>query len=507
MEVQHPVLRVLAGYAEVDADNYSIARVVAAVTRCTCRAYAEDVPKLHAVHHRAKILVAGGGVAGLEAMLALRSLLGATVEIELLSPDPEFHYRPIAVAEPFGLGEVRRLELAKIAADNHAHLRLGALGSVDAAAGTISTGAGEVLEYDHLVVAVGAKQTPAIEGALTFGGSADRQALEDVIARAKRGELRRIVFAAPSAVAWLLPLYELALFTAAWAREQGIPDLELTLVTHESRPLEAFGPAAGDTLAGLLASAGVRLLPARRAQRFDGERVLIEAARTVPADAVIALPVLVGPAIVGLPHDEQGFIPIDRHCAVRGVRCVYAAGDGVAFPIKQGGLASQQADAAASAIAAEIGVLERPEPFHPVLRGLLLTGSEPRYLRVAPNGSVVQSEVSFQPLWWPPGKIAGRYLAPYLATPHDPSLVRAPLEDRPTPDEPELAERAGAEGREAVELLLELADANARCGSFDFALKCLEAAEDVGGPLPARRQADRREWDRERLRSAQPSQP
>jgi sulfide:quinone oxidoreductase len=458
------------------------------------------VSKLHAVHNRAKIVIAGGGVAGLEALLALRSLMGGTVEVELLSPDTEFQYRPIAVAEPFGLGEVRRLELARIAADNHAHLRLGALRSVDPTDGTIDTDRGETLEYDYLVVAVGARQLPAIEGALTFGGPGDRAALEDLMARARRGEIRRLVFAAPSAVAWLLPLYELALFTAAWAHDRGLSELELTFVTHESRPLEAFGPAAGDTLAGLLANAGVKLLPARAVRRFDGERVLIEASRTVPADAVIALPTLAGHAIEGLPHDEQGFIPIDRTCAVRDVRRVYAAGDGAQFPIKQGGLASQQADVAASAIGAELGVVERPELFRPVLRGLLLTGSEPRYLRVAPNGSEERSEVSFQPLWWPPGKIAGRHLTPYLSTPHDPSLVRSSLEDRPGPEEPEVAERVGAEEREAVELLLEMAYANARRGSFDFALRCLDAAEDVGGPLPAKWQADRRSWDQQRVR-------
>ena len=70
------------------------------------------VTRLQAVHHRPKIIIAGGGVAGLEALLALRALLGGTVEIELLAAEPEFCYRPIAVAEPFGLGEVRRLELA-----------------------------------------------------------------------------------------------------------------------------------------------------------------------------------------------------------------------------------------------------------------------------------------------------------------------------------------------------------------------------------------------------------
>jgi hypothetical protein len=53
----------------------------------------------------------------------------------------------------------------------------------------------------------------------------------------------------------------------------------------------------------------------------------------------------------------------------------------------------------------------RPRPFRPVLRGLLLTGGPRTYLRAGPGGSAVATE----PLWWPPAKIVGRHLAPFLA--------------------------------------------------------------------------------------------
>jgi sulfide:quinone oxidoreductase len=93
---------------------------------------------------------------------------------------------------------------------------------------------------------------------------------------------------------------------------------------------------------------------------------------------------------------------------------VYAAGDATQFRPKQGGLAAQQADAVAAAIATDLGADTEPMPFRPVLRGLLLTGLTPRYLRSDPaSGS---SLVDTEPLWWPPAKIVGRYLAPFLAT-------------------------------------------------------------------------------------------
>jgi sulfide:quinone oxidoreductase len=95
---------------------------------------------------------------------------------------------------------------------------------------------------------------------------------------------------------------------------------------------------------------------------------------------------------------------------------VFAAGDATDFPVKHGGLATQQADAAAESIAQLAGVEITPEPFNPTLHGFLLTGDRPLFLRVLLSGGHGQtSEASTEELWWPPTKIVGRYLAPYLA--------------------------------------------------------------------------------------------
>ena len=62
---------------------------------------------------------------------------------------------------------------------------------------------------------------------------------------------------------------------------------------------------------------------------------------------MIALPSLSGQRIDGVPQTRDGFVPVDRHGRVDGLPDVYAAGDITRFPVKQGGLAAQQADAAA----------------------------------------------------------------------------------------------------------------------------------------------------------------
>ena len=120
---------------------------------------------------RPHIVIAGGGVAAIEALLALRHLVGEQVAITLLAPEPRFVHRPSSVAEPFGLGGPASLDLEALARDQGAELARGTLQSVDpdATRPSCSAAAGE-LSYDVLVVAVGAVPSPAVPGAITFAG-------------------------------------------------------------------------------------------------------------------------------------------------------------------------------------------------------------------------------------------------------------------------------------------------------------------------------------------------
>ena len=79
------------------------------------------------------VLIAGGGVAALEAMLALKALAGDLLSVGLVAPEPQFWYRPLAVAEPFGLAAVRHFDLAVLANEAGALFVPDELVSVDAA--------------------------------------------------------------------------------------------------------------------------------------------------------------------------------------------------------------------------------------------------------------------------------------------------------------------------------------------------------------------------------------
>ena len=153
-----------------------------------------------------------------------------------------------------------------------------------------------------------------------------------------------------------------------------------------------------------------------RASEDESGAIMLEPGpERVEAGAVVALPELHGPRIEGLPSDSDGFIPIDEHARVYGVDDIYAAGDGTNFPIKHGGLGAEQADAAAEEVAARAGAAIEPAPFHPVIRGKLITGDETLSLQADIAGGGGEGMSSLDYLWWPPQKIAGRYLSAKLA--------------------------------------------------------------------------------------------
>jgi sulfide:quinone oxidoreductase len=361
-----------------------------------------------------QVLVAGGGVAGLEACFALRDLAGDRVECTILTPEREFVYRPMAVAEPFARGHGQRVALDQIAADAGAKLLHGELAEVDDANRTAITASGERLSYDALIVAVGARSEPAFPRALTWTPETDDEVFGGLLRDIEEGYSKRVAFLVPVGVAWPLPAYELALMTGWDARSMGIDDLQITIFTHESAPLEVFGSAATKALREDLDAVGITVeTDAYVHADADGRLVAEPGARSLTDFRLVGLPRALGPALRGLPYDVRGFIRCDRHGKVYGTANVWAAGDAIAFPVKQGGLASQQAVAAAEAIAAHAGAPVEPKPFRPVLRGVLLTGRGQAWMRKAPDSAAGEAER--RALFWPPTKIAGRYLSPYLA--------------------------------------------------------------------------------------------
>jgi sulfide:quinone oxidoreductase len=360
-----------------------------------------------------KVLIAGAGVAGLEAALALRALAEDRVAVELVAPGPDFVYRPLAVAAPFNAGEAQRFSLGPLVHEAGAELTEAAVRAVHPERMTVETSEGDQLPYDALLLALGAVPVASIPGAVAFRGPGDEEALADVLHDARAGHVRRLAFTMPAGISWPLPMYELALLTAVHLADAGA-DVQIEVVTPEQEPLQLFGQAASASVAEQLEAHGIRLRADTVPLAVEGEVFSFAGTGAIEVDRVVALPRIEGPRLPGIPHDSNGFVPTDTHARVRGLHDVHAAGDLTDFPIKQGGLAAQEADAAAESIAASVGAGIVPRPFAPVLRGLMLTGLTPRFMEA--ELGTLETQLDTEPLWWPPAKIVGRYLGPFLAS-------------------------------------------------------------------------------------------
>jgi sulfide:quinone oxidoreductase len=369
-----------------------------------------------ATHHgKLRVVIAGGGVAALETALALADLAPDRTDATVIAPNTEFVYRPMVVREPFAYGSAQRYPLAGIVRDAGARLIEGELGWIDPVAQTIHTKADETIGYDALVLALGATVTKRYPHALTIDDRNLGETLHGLIQDIEGNYIHRLAFVAPGRMAWPLPLYELAMMTAGRAYDMQI-ELETTIVTPEDSPLAIFGSAASEAVVDLLAAANVETIGSAYVEVPSAGEVLVNPGeRHLEVDRVIALPELYGPVVRGIPLGENGFIRVDSHCQVLDVECIYAAGDATDFPIKQGGIGSQQADVAAQSIAALAGASVTPERFKPVIHGMLLTNEKPRYLTAhVTGGHGFSSEITETPAWSPPSKIAAKYLSPYL---------------------------------------------------------------------------------------------
>lgn len=365
-----------------------------------------------------RVLIVGGGVAALEAMIALQDMAGDRVDVEIYSPREDFVYRPFAVTEPFGISHAMRYDLRRLAERCDAGFHLASIGSVDGEAKRARTHDGEEISYDYLIVACGTRLLAGVAGALNFWGVPDEPKVREVIRDLRERKLKRAVFTMPAGGTWALPLYELALLAESELSKAGVDDSSLTVVTPEEAPLHLFGRRASKRVTELLAERDIEVIAGATPIKYDSGLLTVSPSATVEGDVVLTLPRMGGRQIGGVPHDPGGFVPVDDHCRVRGMQDAFAAGDVTSFPVKQGGLATQQADVVAEAIAADLGCEVDAESLDPILRAVLWTGAEPLYLSGHLSGGHGETSTATDEAPWgddEQGKLVGRYLTPFFA--------------------------------------------------------------------------------------------
>ena len=314
------------------------------------------------------VVIAGGGAAATEVALVLREHVTANVRLTFVAPEPED--MTSAVSEPFVASPRRPCPTAALAHDLGADLVTGRVVTVDGDRHQVVLDDGWTLPYDALVLAVGACPRAVVaDAALTLFGHAGPIALDRALADLDLdldldpdgAGAPGIDFVVPAGVTRTLSLYELAVLAGAGAHDR-TADAGLRFRTAEVAPLEAFGPTAQAAVGRLLDVFGVRF--AGSSAELDGD--------PDPGRRIIALPVLDGPGLAGVPRTADGFIPIDGHGAVPGMDDVFAAGDATACPVKHVDVACAQAATIADVLAATAGAAVTPVPWVPSVREHLL---------------------------------------------------------------------------------------------------------------------------------------
>jgi len=358
-----------------------------------------------------QVVVAGGGIAAAELVLALADMAGDRVRLTVVNPSDKLIMRPFRSGEAFSVHARTEYPLDELVAGAGGTLVQASLSAVDGGVGKVRLDNGESLEYDRLVLAIGSRLDNPFEQALTFRGQRGGNVFGGLLSDLEQGYTRSVAFVVPPGTTWPLPLYELALMTAREARAMGV-EPELSLLTTEMRPLEVFGPTGSGAVADLLAEAGINVVTDTEVSEPEPGVFVTAGGRELDVQRVVTIPVMAGYSVPGVPADPHGFVPVDDEMRVRGLANAYAAGDGSTVAVKQGGVACQQADAIAERIAADAGAAVQPQPVSLVLRGRLMTGNTVRYMSDRDqDGGEPEEPVLFAAH----RKVDGRYLSPWIA--------------------------------------------------------------------------------------------
>lgn len=151
-----------------------------------------------------RVVIAGGGVGALEAILALHEYAPG-VDVELISPESEFTLKALSVALPFSGGEPRSIDLDSFCREHGATFRADGVAEVWGESQRVLTDSGEEIFYDALLMATGARRYPVLPGAHPFRGGPDVAWFSEMLEQLERGEVRSLVFAVPARVKWSLP--------------------------------------------------------------------------------------------------------------------------------------------------------------------------------------------------------------------------------------------------------------------------------------------------------------
>jgi len=356
---------------------------------------------------RTRVVILGGGFAGLRALYHL-ARLGERVELVLVDPRPTSLARP-ALPEVALAGKPvdhARFPLAPIAARTGARFMQHAAERVDAAGHQVVLSGGERIEYDYLLIALGAvKDYALIPGFREHGYSVcdDTEAprLADAFARFGGGPVvigaARSIFGSRVAAPQLAapcegPVAELMFMVDHQLRRRGLRDRSpIRVFSPGAVFFEDVGPRVHAAVEPLVARQDIEVTAQKTLERLEAGEVIFSDGTTWESALSIVLPPYTGNPVVlrsaGL-GDDRGFVPTDQTMRHLDFARIYAAGDGTALAMpKLGHIAVMQADVAAAAIGHAITGEGTIPPYRPEVFCIANRGG--------PHGTLILSDTLF----------------------------------------------------------------------------------------------------------------
>jgi NADH dehydrogenase FAD-containing subunit len=384
---------------------------------------------------KARVVVLGGGFAGLETAFLLRSQVGDRVDVTLVSDSDEFLFKPNTIYIPFGADPTSLLiPLGTTTAKRDIAFVPGRVRGIDSDRRDVHL-PGRTLPYDYLVIATGATMRPSeipglAEHSETIWTPAEmlslRAQLETLERSLRDGAHQTVLFAVPPNNKCAGPLYEIVFMLETWLRRRGLRDrAQLVWTTYEGSYIQAFGPKLHDVVVEEFAARGIEGHLGERLASVGPTTARYEHGIERTFDLMVSFPPYVASfRSDDFPTDDRGFLKTDSETRrVAGRERVFAPGDAGDFPVKQAFLAFLQADATAETIAAEIEGRERRFGFVPVSMCVMeqfdkatfaqvplqVTGDPRRPVMVRPDADG-DYRVGVSPLWRLGKRMLGIYL-------------------------------------------------------------------------------------------------
>src|SRR4051794_12851602 len=139
------------------------------------------------------VVIVGGGVGAVEALLALRDLGDGALRLTVIAPDDRFVLKALTTAEPFAVGRADAGSFGEIAAELGAELHHAAVTAIDTERKVVSCSDETQVAYDELILSPGARRRAAFPTGITFG-LGEPLALNGLLADLEQGYTRSVAF-------------------------------------------------------------------------------------------------------------------------------------------------------------------------------------------------------------------------------------------------------------------------------------------------------------------------